>query len=536
MHKWKKLVAGVLSASMIIPAAPLTAGATEQIELVQQAEATPEAQAAPVAEVPASEQTAAPTETPAPTEPPAVSENPTPTETPAPTETQAAPETPTPTPTETPAPTETPVPTATPTPAPIQPTTPTPTETPAAEQPTQETPAATPAETPQPTPEATPTPEAEAQGSNESLIAGQQIVIPPQIEEDFRLTTVDKVYAFARKDCRILEEKSDEEDAAATGSLPGGGVCYILQEDEDGWVFVESGRVRGFIRKDELNTGEKADLIIEEAKELSGEENPVFEKATKLMNPLKNKNLLYTKTTAGKTVVDKEYAFCNTDKVNIREGKSTDARVIGTLSQNQVCYVLASKNQEWVYVESGDVRGFAKSEYLLMGEEAEEKAKAYTDAGQDPETVCGLADQMIAPEDNAVCYYTFKSVKEASVENPTRQALINYALQFIGNPYVWGGTDPVHGADCSGFAQHVYAQFGIGLPRTSAAQSQYGMKIPVSEAAPGDLIFYAKNGQVYHVVIYIGNGRTVEAASTRSGICSHGVNYANAVWATRLLS
>ncbi|MFR0790203.1 MAG: C40 family peptidase [Lachnospiraceae bacterium] len=76
----------------------------------------------------------------------------------------------------------------------------------------------------------------------------------------------------------------------------------------------------------------------------------------------------------------------------------------------------------------------------------------------------------------------------------------------------------------------------MGLPRTSAAQSQYGMKIPVSEAAPGDLIFYAKNGQVYHVVIYIGNGRTVEAASTRSGICSHGVNYANAVWATRLLS
>ena len=254
------------------------------------------------------------------------------------------------------------------------------------------------------------------------------------------------------------------------------------------------------------------------------------------MNPLKNKNLLYTKTTAGKTVVDKEYAFCNTDKVNIREGKSTDARVIGTLSQNQVCYVLASKNQEWVYVESGDVRGFVKSEYLLMGEEAEEKAKAYTDAGQDPETVCGLAEQAIAPEDNKVCYYTFKSVKEASVENPTRQALINYALQFIGNPYVWGGTDPVHGADCSGFAQHVYAQFGISLPRTSAAQSQYGMKIPVSEAAPGDLIFYAKNGQVYHVVIYIGNGRTVEAASTRSGICSHGVNYANAVWATRLLS
>ena len=95
---------------------------------------------------------------------------------------------------------------------------------------------------------------------------------------------------------------------------------------------------------------------------MSGEENPVFEKATKLMNPLKNKNLLYTKTTAGKTVVDKEYAFCNTDKINIREGKSTDARVIGTLSQNQVCYVLASKNQERLNHETVDVRRNEKRE------------------------------------------------------------------------------------------------------------------------------------------------------------------------------
>ena len=116
-----------------------------------------------------------------------------------------------------------------------------------------------------------------------------------------------------------------------------------------------------------MNTGSKADLIIEEAQELSGEEHPVFEKATQLMNPLKNKNLLYTKTTAGKTVVEKEYAFCNTDKVNIREGKDTDARVIGTLSQNQVCYVLASKNKEWVYVESGDVRGFCKERISADG-------------------------------------------------------------------------------------------------------------------------------------------------------------------------
>ena len=485
MHKWKKLVAGVLSASMIMPVAPLSVGASEQVGVVQEAEVTPTAEAA---EVPSSEPTTTPTETP--------------TETPTPEPTETPTETPTPTPTETP----------TPTPAPTQPTTPTPTETPATPQPTQEAAATTtPQTTPEVTPEATPTPE--AQGSNEALIAGQQIVIPPEIKEDFRLTTVDKVYGFARKDCLILEEKSDEEDAVATGSLPGGGVCYILQEDDDGWVFVESGRVRGFIRKEELNTGSKADLIIEEAQELSGEEHPVFEKATKLMNPLKNKNLLYTKTTAGKTVVEKEYAFCNTDKVNIREGRDTDARVIGTLSQNQVCYVLASKNKEWVYVESGDVRGFVKSEYLLMGDEAAEKAKTYTDAGQDPETVCGLATQEVAPEDNKVCYYTFKSVKEASVENPTRQALINYALQFIGNPYVWGGTSLTNGADCSGFIMSVYAKFGVSLPHSSGAMAGCGRGVSYSEAMPGDIICYAG-----HVAIYMGGGQIVHASNAKDGI------------------
>ena len=176
-------------------------------------------------------------------------------------------------------------------------------------------------------------------------------------------------------------------------------------------------------------------------------------------------------------------------------------------------------------MESGDVRGFAKSEYLLMGEEAEEKAKAYTDAGQDPETVCGLADQMIAPEDNAVCYYTFKSVKEASVENPTRQALINYALQFIGNPYVWGGTDPVHGADCSGFVLSVMANFGISLPRTAAAQSTVGTPVSLDSIQPGDLLFYQGSGGIGHVTMYIGNGQVVHASNPSTGITVSSIDY-----------
>ena len=110
----------------------------------------------------------------------------------------------------------------------------------------------------------------------------------------------------------------------------------------------------------------------------------------------------------------------------------------------------------------------------------------------------------------------------------TGNALVDYAQQFIGNPYVWGGTSLTNGADCSGFVQQIYAHFGIILPRTSAEQAQAGgmTRIPIREAQAGDLLFRTVNGQpsgVKHVAIVIGvEGDkiiTVEAMDTAHGIC-----------------
>ena len=112
---------------------------------------------------------------------------------------------------------------------------------------------------------------------------------------------------------------------------------------------------------------------------------------------------------------------------------------------------------------------------------------------------------------------------------------MEYASQFIGNPYVWGGTSLTEGADCSGFVQQIYKAYGYDLPRVAQDQSQYGTQIPVEDAQPGDLIFYAKAGHVYHVVMYAGDGKTIEAANTKAGIISGTVNTENAVWATRIL-
>lgn len=89
------------------------------------------------------------------------------------------------------------------------------------------------------------------------------------------------------------------------------------------------------------------------------------------------------------------------------------------------------------------------------------------------------------------------------------QEVVNYALQFVGNPYVWGGTDPVNGADCSGFVQSVYAHFGVGLNRTSEAQMANGYSVPYSQAQPGDLICYGS-----HIAIYMGNGQIVHASNS----------------------
>ena len=99
-----------------------------------------------------------------------------------------------------------------------------------------------------------------------------------------------------------------------------------------------------------------------------------------------------------------------------------------------------------------------------------------------------------------------------------RVELVQYAKQFLGNPYVWGGTSLTKGVDCSGYTMQIYKKFGISLPHYSVSQSKMGTKIKLSEAKPGDLVFYDKNGVINHVAIYIGNNQVIHASNPKSGI------------------
>lgn len=101
----------------------------------------------------------------------------------------------------------------------------------------------------------------------------------------------------------------------------------------------------------------------------------------------------------------------------------------------------------------------------------------------------------------------------SSYSGGSGSSVVDYATQFVGNPYVWGGTSLTNGADCSGFVQSVYNNFGVSLPRTSYEQQNAGREVSYSEAQPGDLICYGG-----HVAIYMGNGKIVHASNSRDGI------------------
>lgn len=358
--------------------------------------------------------------------------------------------------------------------------------------------------------------------SNKELIANQKIVIPPDIELEFRFAKVDKRFAIVKNDtgAKVYEEKSGE--STVVGELDYYGLCYILEDQGDGWYYIESGNVRGFLKAEEV-------VIDEVAERIAGIKGvDLLPVARLLVARTENSAFEYTHTTVQDVVVDKVYALAF-GEVKMYEQRKSSSTVTGILSDQALCYILADSDKDWVFVESGDARGFVEKHSLITGNKARAKV---SERGEKNMT---LAQMLVEPKDNKACYYTLTSVKEASQAAKTREAMVKFALQFVGNRYVWGGTSLTDGADCSGFVQSIYANFDYSIPRVAEDQAGYGLQIPIDSAEPGDLIFYARNGYVYHVSMYIGDGQVVQAANSRAGIITSGIAD-DAVWATRVIT
>lgn len=265
----------------------------------------------------------------------------------------------------------------------------------------------------------------------------------------------------------INVRSSPKEDGInnIVGKFPGYAGCNILGE-EDGWYKIKSGPVTGYVRKDLIATGDTAqNLAVQHAQVM---------------------------------------AIVNTESLNVRSEASTDSKAWTAVTSGQRYNVL-NQLDGWVQLE------------LDAGDDDGEDQGAFVSTRDSNVTV-----QYALQE--AIEYYP--AVEAANAAMAFRNKIVNFACQFVGNRYVWGGTSLTHGCDCSGFTQSVLKNFGISVPRVSRDQARSGSKVTSANMRPGDLIFYAnRSGTINHVGMYIGNGQVVNAASTRSGIRIYRWNY-----------
>jgi cell wall-associated NlpC family hydrolase/SH3-like domain-containing protein len=220
------------------------------------------------------------------------------------------------------------------------------------------------------------------------------------------------------------------------------------------------------------------------------------------------------------------------------QGGETAAPADASQTQETVAQTDASQTQETAaQTEAPQTQETAAQTDASQTQETApqtQETAAQTDAPQTQET----AAQTEAPQTQETAAQTEAPQTEASAPaaSATGSAVVAYASQFVGNPYVWGGTSLTSGADCSGFTMAVFANFGVSLPHYAASQLSCGTQVSIDSLAPGDLVFFSSTGgEIDHVAIYVGGGSIVHAANSKSGICYSSLNWMTPVAACRVV-
>lgn len=264
---------------------------------------------------------------------------------------------------------------------------------------------------------------------------------------------IPKNLGVSNVDTYLNIRKGPGKDYSVVGKLPKNAGCSIL-ETGDEWVKIKSGKVTGYVSKEFLVTGKKANQLAEKVGRV---------KATVLESGLR-----------------------------VRESASTNAPVLDMLGEGEQFDVeeelVINKNDEnattWVKISIDNEYAFVASEYVTLSYELEKAV---------------LAEDM-------------------SQSTSTRGRLIETAKKYLGYRYVYGGTSLTGGIDCSGFVQAIFRMYGYSLPRTSRAQAGCGTSISAGSAKAGDLVFYGNRGGINHVAICMGNGQIIHASNPRDGI------------------
>lgn len=281
-------------------------------------------------------------------------------------------------------------------------------------------------------------------------------------------------------------------DSDIVGKIYNGAVAQVLSvtgEDHD-WFQIVSGNVEGYIKAEFFLYGDAAAEVIDQ----------------------------YVT----------RYANVIADRLNVREQPSTESKRIGYIDNGERVQLLENQG-EWLRVQYTDGKeGYVSSQYVTISEEfvygktLEEEAKEQEERKilEERENV---TEQEVAED---VTIVVTEPVGTYSSNAELRSSIVNYAMQFLGNRYVHGGSSLVTGTDCSGFTSLIYKEFGYSLSRTPSGQlSSNGRSIDYSQIQPGDIICYGKGGKCTHVALYMGNGQIIHSANSRKGVVIYQADY-----------
>ena len=365
-------------------------------------------------------------------------------------------------------------------------------------------------------------------------------------EEELVIATVDN-YLNIRSEASLEGE--------VIGKLYNHSVGVLTEETDDGWYHITSGTVDGYVKGDYVKRGEEGAMLAEEVgtrlakvdtTTLRVREEPTTESRT--MGLLPDGEILevseeeegWAKVSVeeGEGYVSTDYVEVYTENTVAESKEEEEARLLREEEERRAAWEAAKQEQERLQAQENAKREqerqqaqeSAAAQQVTRAEQTNRTEQNVTtpaaNGNAQSTTGAGEADKKPAETGN-----TAAGSDRVETNGTLGRQIADYALQFVGNPYVYGGTSLTNGADCSGFVMSVYKQFGISLPRTSGEQGQCGSSVGSLEAAkPGDLIWYSG-----HIGIYIGNGQIVHASSPKNGIRVSNAAYRNILSIRRIV-
>ncbi|MDD5940098.1 MAG: SH3 domain-containing protein [Lachnospiraceae bacterium] len=287
----------------------------------------------------------------------------------------------------------------------------------------------------------------------------------------------------------VYVREQPSADAKIVGKLYANSIGKVVEEaDENGWIKITSGDVTGYVKQDYVAQGSQAQQIADSH-------------STK-------------------------QAKVTTQTLKVRAAASTDSDVISLIGNGQQLDII-SESDGWYKVNTEDGEGYISADFAdveVQYPEAvsiEEEEKEAEEAKKKEEEKEAASKSSSSSSSSSTGKSSGSTAKQSASGASKGQQVVNYAMQFLGNPYVWGGSSLTNGTDCSGFTMSVYAHFGVSLPHYDAAQRSCGTSVgSLSAARPGDLVCY--DG---HVGIYIGGGQIVNASNPRTGITVTNATY-----------